>query len=130
MENTSNVAFMYDRLVDRFMTAYRIAILPGDGTGREVMAEAQSLLDAISANSTLDFEQMVIPCGGQYYLETGEEWPQGSFEKCRDEADAILTRIDNISDEDQKKTAIKKADNLKAYVCQEHSKCLKKCLSG
>ncbi len=90
LENTPNVAFMYDRLVDSNMTAYRIAILPGDGTGREVMSEAQSLLDAISANSTLDFEQMEIPCGGQYFLETGEEWPQGSFEKCRDEADAIL----------------------------------------
>ncbi|HIN39137.1 MAG TPA: hypothetical protein EYM84_02555, partial [Flavobacteriales bacterium] len=30
------------------------------------------------------------------------------------EAEAILTRIDNIYDEDQKKTAVKKADNLKA----------------
>ncbi|HIF05103.1 MAG TPA: isocitrate/isopropylmalate dehydrogenase family protein, partial [Candidatus Poseidoniales archaeon] len=31
-----------------------------------------------------------IPCGGQHFLETGEEWPEGSFELCRDEADAIL----------------------------------------
>ena len=72
------------------MAHYRIAVLPGDGTGREVMVEAQGLLDAIQDNTSLSFEQMVIPCGGQYYQETGLEWPEGSFEKCRDEADAIL----------------------------------------
>ena len=26
----------------------------------------------------------------EYYLETGDEWPEGSFEFCRDESDAIL----------------------------------------
>lgn len=72
------------------MAHYCIAILPGDGIGREVMIEAQALLQSIDDNSELTFEQMVIPCGGQYYLETGKEWPDGSFEKCRDQADAIL----------------------------------------
>jgi len=81
---------MYDMPVPQSMTSYRIAILPGDGTGREVMAEAQSLLTAISSSTSLNFEQILIPCGGQYFLETGKEWPDGSFEKCRDEADAIL----------------------------------------
>lgn len=81
---------MYDRPLPQIMTSYRIAILPGDGTGREVMVEAQALLTSISSTTSLDFEQMVIPCGGQYFLETGKEWPDGSFEKCRDEADAIL----------------------------------------
>ena len=31
-----------------------------------------------------------IACGGQNYQETGEEWAEGSFEFCRDEADAIF----------------------------------------
>ena len=31
-----------------------------------------------------------IPCGGQLYQETGKEWEEGSFELCRDEADAIF----------------------------------------
>ena len=26
----------------------------------------------------------------EYYLETGREWPEGSFEHCRDNSDAIL----------------------------------------
>ncbi|MCS5533774.1 MAG: isocitrate/isopropylmalate family dehydrogenase [Candidatus Poseidoniaceae archaeon] len=71
------------------MSDYRIAILPGDGTGREVALEAQRILDTIEANTNIGFEQTVIPCGGKNYLETGEEWAEGSFEFCRDEADAI-----------------------------------------
>jgi 3-isopropylmalate dehydrogenase len=71
------------------MSDYRIAILPGDGTGREVALEAQRILDTIEANTNIGFEQTVIPCGGKNYLDTGEEWAEGSFEFCRDQADAI-----------------------------------------
>jgi len=72
------------------MSDHRIAILPGDGTGREVAVEAQRILNTIEAHTNHGFEQNVISCGGQHYLETGEEWPEGSFEYCRDEADAIF----------------------------------------
>ena len=72
------------------MSDYRIAILPGDGTGREVALEAQRILDTIEANTNIGFEQTIIPCGGKNYLDTGEEWAEGSFEFCRDEADAIF----------------------------------------
>ena len=72
------------------MVTYRLTILPGDGTGPEVIQEAEKLLDVIEAGSPLAFERTVIPCGGQYWLKTGEEWPKGSFEHCRDESDAIL----------------------------------------
>jgi 3-isopropylmalate dehydrogenase len=72
------------------MVTYRLTILPGDGTGTEVIDEAEKLLDVIEEGSPLVFERTVIPCGGQYWLKTGEEWPKGSFEHCRDESDAIL----------------------------------------
>ena len=72
------------------MSAYRIVALPGDGTGREVMTEALKVLDVFQENGNVEFEIRVIPCGGQHYLETGEQWPEGSFEICRDESDAIL----------------------------------------
>ena len=71
------------------MGNYRIGVLPGDGTGREVALEAQRILNAIEANTNHGFEQTVIDCGGKHYLDTGEEWAEGSFEFCRDEADAI-----------------------------------------
>ena len=72
------------------MVTYRLTILPGDGTGTEVIDEAEKLLDVIEEGSPLVFERTVIPCGGQYWLKTGEEWPKGAFEHCRDESDAIL----------------------------------------
>ena len=72
------------------MSTYRLTILPGDGTGPEVVREAERLLDVVEAYTNLRFDKTTIPCGGKYYLETGLEWPEGSFEKCRDESDAIL----------------------------------------
>ena len=40
----------------RIMSDYRIAILPGDGTGREVALEAQKILDTISQNTNIGFD--------------------------------------------------------------------------
>ena len=72
------------------MSDHRIAILPGDGTGREVAIEAMRILDTIEANTNYGFEKVIIPCGGQNYKETGEEWAEGSFDFCKNEADAIF----------------------------------------
>jgi len=72
------------------MTAYRLTVLPGDGTGKEVAKEAQKILQVFQEYSPLNFDITEIPCGGEYYLETGMEWPEGSFEHCRDNSDAIL----------------------------------------
>ena len=65
------------------MADYRIGILPGDGTGREVAIEAQRILETIEKHTNQGFEQTVIQCGGQHYLETGQEWAEGSFDYCR-----------------------------------------------
>jgi len=72
------------------MGDYRITILPGDGTGREVAIEAQRILDTIQHHTNYGFDQTIIQCGGQHFLETGEEWAEGSFDLCRDETDAIF----------------------------------------
>ena len=55
------------------MSDYNIAILPGDGTGREVAVEAQKILETIVENTNIGFEFTEIACGGQNYKETGEE---------------------------------------------------------
>jgi len=72
------------------MGDYRIAILPGDGTGREVAIEASKILNTISDNTNIGLDLTEIACGGQLYKETGQEWAEGSFEFCRDESDAIF----------------------------------------
>jgi len=69
--------------------AYRIVVLPGDGVGPEVTAQALNVLREVSRLLKVDFEVEEIPCGGRYYLEHGEEWPPGSFERCK-AADAIF----------------------------------------
>ena len=72
------------------MAAYRLTLLPGDGTGPEVIMEAKKVISAFQEFGPISFETTEIPCGGQHYLDTGEEWPPGSFEHCRDESDAIV----------------------------------------
>ncbi|MBR79714.1 MAG: 3-isopropylmalate dehydrogenase [Euryarchaeota archaeon] len=72
------------------MGTYRVTLLPGDGTGREVMEEVKRILSVFQESGPTSFEITEIPCGGQHFLETGEEWPAGSFEHCRDESDAIV----------------------------------------
>ena len=68
---------------------YKIVLLAGDGTGPEVMREAVKVLKAVESAYGLGFDLIPYPCGGQHYLDTGEEWPDGAFESCK-AADAIL----------------------------------------
>lgn len=69
--------------------SYSVVLLPGDGTGVEVAAQARRVLDAVEAALPVTFAVDEIPCGGEYYLEHGHDWPVGSEEKCR-AADVIL----------------------------------------
>jgi isocitrate/isopropylmalate dehydrogenase len=70
--------------------AYRIALLPGDGIGIEVMAQARAVLDEIARGTDLRFEFDEIPCGGQFYLKHGSrDWPEGAEERTA-AADVIL----------------------------------------
>jgi 3-isopropylmalate dehydrogenase len=69
---------------------YDLVLLPGDGIGAEVMAEARTLVEQVSAATGVGFAIDEIPCGGAYYLAHGaRDWPEGSEQRCR-AADAIL----------------------------------------
>jgi tartrate dehydrogenase/decarboxylase/D-malate dehydrogenase len=46
----------------------RIAVVPGDGIGQEVVAEGIRVLERLD----LDFEFESFPWGCQYYLQTGQ----------------------------------------------------------
>jgi len=69
--------------------AYKIVLLPGDGTGPEVMREAVKVLGVVESAFGVKFDKVPFPVGGSYFLETGQEWPDGTFESCK-AADAIL----------------------------------------
>lgn len=52
---------------------WRIAVIPGDGIGQEVINEGLRVLDFLAAasNGRFAFEYASFPWGCQYYLETG-----------------------------------------------------------
>ena len=78
--------------------AYDIALLPGDGIGAEVAAEARALVEAMTDRLGVGLRFDEIPCGGRYFLEHGREhglehgdrdWPEDGLARCK-AADVIL----------------------------------------
>lgn len=67
----------------------KIALLPGDGIGPEVMAEALKVLDAVSKKYNLSFEINKALVGGAAYDEFGTPLPESTIKTC-EESDAIL----------------------------------------
>lgn len=71
-------------------STYHVAVLPGDGIGVEVAAEARALLERIGGAIGVRFAIDEIPCGGRFFLKNGErDWPEDAPDRCR-AADAIL----------------------------------------
>jgi len=50
----------------------QLAVIPGDGIGPEVIAEAVKVLDAVTAGSDLAFEQTHFSLGADRFLATGD----------------------------------------------------------
>ena len=65
--------------------AYTIAVVPGDGIGKEVCAAAVEVLQAV--DSPLTFTSLAA--GAECYRQTGDAFPTETLEGCR-QADAIL----------------------------------------
>jgi len=67
----------------------RIGVVPGDGTGPEVVVEALKVLETAGRlfDLTLEFEQFDI--GGEQYLRTGEVLPDAVFDSLA-KVDAIM----------------------------------------
>ena len=72
------------------MKTYRIATIPGDGIGKEVVPEGQKVLQAISQqNKNLKFDFQDFDWGGDYYRKHGVMMPEDGLDALRDK-DAIL----------------------------------------
>ncbi|MBI4954937.1 MAG: isocitrate/isopropylmalate dehydrogenase family protein [Myxococcales bacterium] len=69
--------------------SYSLVLLPGDGVGIEVAAQARRVLACVSERAGVAFDIEEIPCGGEYFLAHGRDWPAGSAEKC-EKADVVL----------------------------------------
>lgn len=67
------------------MRSYRIAVIPGDGIGQEVVPEGIRVLDHLAAASqgAFGFEYESFPWGCQYYLETGRMMDPNGLQRLR-----------------------------------------------
>jgi 3-isopropylmalate dehydrogenase len=68
---------------------YKIAVMPGDGTGPEVVREGLKVLKAASEKFGFKYETKTFDWGGERYLKTGETIPEGGLEELK-KFDAIF----------------------------------------
>ncbi len=68
----------------------RIAVIPGDGIGIDVTAEAVKVLTAVGERTGRTFDVERLPWGADYFLETGISVPPNGHAMLRDEFDAIF----------------------------------------
>jgi len=68
----------------------RIAVIPGDGIGVDVSAEAAKVLRAVAAAAGRELELVEFDWGADRYLRDGVSLPEGAVEMLRREFDAIL----------------------------------------
>jgi tartrate dehydrogenase/decarboxylase/D-malate dehydrogenase len=69
------------------MKTYRVALLPGDGIGKEVVPAAVRVIEAAAEGFTCRFE--LFDWGCEFYLRTGRMMPPDGLERLR-QMDAIL----------------------------------------
>ncbi|MBI2104172.1 MAG: 3-isopropylmalate dehydrogenase [Candidatus Omnitrophica bacterium] len=67
---------------------YQVAVIPGDGTGPEVIREGRKVLDAAAGRGGFRVDWRAYDIGGARYLKTGEALPSAVLKELR-EADAI-----------------------------------------
>src|SRR5437867_4163395 len=60
---------------------YRIGVIPGDGTGPEVVSEGLKVLGELV--NGFDVETIPYPFGGEHYLRTGETLPDSVIDELR-----------------------------------------------
>jgi 3-isopropylmalate dehydrogenase len=90
---------------------YRIAVMPGDGTGPEVTVEAVKVLKAAASKFDFKVDLTDYDFGGERYKLTGETLPDSAIEELRGH-DAIL--LGAIGHPDVKPGILEKGILLKA----------------
>ncbi len=67
----------------------KVAVLPGDGIGPEIMKQGVAVLDAVAAKFGHQVEYKEAICGAHAIDEVGDPFPEETFQTCKD-ADAVL----------------------------------------
>ena len=67
----------------------KIAVLPGDGIGPEIMKQGVAVLDAVAAKFGHEFEYTEAICGAHAIDEVGDPFPEETYQACKN-ANAVL----------------------------------------
>lgn len=65
------------------MKVYNIAVIPGDGTGPEVIREGVKVLESVSNRFGFKLNFNYFDFGGERYLRTGETLPEGAIDELK-----------------------------------------------
>ncbi len=68
---------------------FKIAVLPGDYIGPEIMQAGMAVLAAASKNRNFDYQIKELPFGGAAIDQTGDPLPAKTLKECQD-SDAVL----------------------------------------
>lgn len=60
---------------------YKIAVIPGDGTGPEVVREGLKVLEAVSKKVGFKYEKQMFDFGAERYKRTGDVLPDSALEE-------------------------------------------------
>ena len=60
---------------------YQIGVVPGDGTGPEVIAEGLKVLEAAARKTGIQYDLIHYDFGGERYLRTGETLPDSAIQE-------------------------------------------------
>ena len=71
-------------------TSQKIAVIAGDGIGKDVTAETVKVLEAAASRWDLPLELVHLDWDADRYLETGETLPEGALEDFQDNYAAIF----------------------------------------
>jgi 3-isopropylmalate dehydrogenase len=70
--------------------SHRVAVIPGDGIGPEVIDAATPLVDRAASKHGFAIAWERLPYSADHYLKTKETLPDAAFRHLRDDVDAIL----------------------------------------
>jgi 3-isopropylmalate dehydrogenase len=65
------------------LRTHRVGVIPGDGTGPEVVREARKVVDAVAGQSGFALDAAEYDLGGERYLRTGETLPDAVLDELR-----------------------------------------------
>ena len=72
------------------MKRYKIAVIPGDGIGPEVLDAALGPMETAARKHDFALDLERLPYSADHYLKTGETLPDPAFRHLRDDVDAIF----------------------------------------